>query len=240
MSRLLTGLIIAGFLTGCQVQNETTSLPAEPLTVQITPALEWLKPAMANCANQIPYLSLTVQSASQPDQSLDDANVLIRWSDSPAEEGQTFKLGEDRLVIIVHPANSLKEMDRSQLSAVYSGSVVDWLGLSEGSTGTIQPWTYPIGDDAEMLFAAKAIPYDEIIATTRIASDPQAMLDGISSDPLSIGMSPARWLNSSVKSIQISGYTSSDWTLPILAVTKEEPSGPVRDWLLCVQDNIQP
>lgn len=240
MSRFLTGLLLAGLLAGCQVEGNATLPPVIPLSVQITPSLGWLKPAMADCAEEIPSLSLTVQTSAQADQSLDDADILLRWSDSFLEEGQTFKLGEDHLVIIVNPNNALEEMDGSQLAAVFSGSLTDWSSVSEGAAGSIQPWVYPAVDDGQMLFSAKVLPLDEIIGTARIAPSPDVMLEAVNSDPQAVGLIPARWLNPSVKAIEISGYTNNDWTLPVLAVTKVEPSGPVRDWLLCVQEKVQP
>src|SRR5574340_402711 len=135
MSRLLISLLIVGLLAGCQVQGNATQPPVVPLSVQITNALGWVKPAMANCAEEIPSLSLTLQTINHADQSLDEADLLLRWSDSLPEEGQTFKLGEDRLVVIVNPDNSLEKMDGSQLAAVFSGALTDWSSLSGGAIG---------------------------------------------------------------------------------------------------------
>lgn len=231
---------MVGLLAGCQGQVETTPQPIVPVKVQITPALDWLRPSMAACAGENPDLSLTVQSANLTDQTLDTAGVLLRWTDTDTDQGKTFKLGEDRLAVIVHPDNLLEEIEISQLAAVFSGSTLDWTELQLGASGAIQPWVYPTGDDAQALFDKNVLPFDELIGTARIAPDPQTMLEAVGSDPLAVGLIPARWLNSSVKAIKITGDTEQEWTLPILAVTANEPAGPVRDWLLCVQDKIEP
>src|SRR5574340_1043323 len=240
MSRWVGGIIIAGLLAGCQGQVETTPQPIIPLEVQITPALDWLRPTMAACAVENPNLSLIVDSTNLADQTLETAGVLLRWTDADADQGKTFKLGEDRLAVIVHPENPLEEMYVSQLAAVFSGSTFDWSGLQQGASGAIQPWVYPSGDDAQSLFDNNVLPFDELIGTARIAPDPQTMLEAIGSDPLAIGMIPSRWLDSSVKAIKITGTAEQDWTLPILAVTADDPTEPVRDWLLCIQDKIEP
>ncbi len=240
MSRWVAGLLIAGLLAGCQGQPKTTPEPITPLDVQLTPALDWLRPAMAACAVENPALSLTVQSANLADQTLDTADVLLRWTDTDADQGKTFKLGEDRLTIIVNPENSLKEMDNSQLAAVYSGSLTDWSGLQESASGTIQPWIYPAGDDAQALFDKFVLPFADLTGASSIAPDPETMLTAVGSDPLAIGLIPSRWLNTSVKPIKVAGDSEASWTLPILAVTADEPAGAVRDWLLCVQDKIEP
>lgn len=233
-------MIIAGLLAGCQGQVSTTPQPIVPLEVQITPALDWLRPSMAACAVENPDLSLTVDSTNLADQTLETAGVLLRWTDADADQGKTFKLGEDRLAVIVHPDNPLEEIEISQLAAVYSGAILDWSGLQEGTSGAIQPWVYPSGDDAQSLFDNNVLPFDELIGTARIAPDPQTMLEAVGDDPLAIGMIPSRWLDPSVRAIKITGDSEQDWTLPILAVTADDPAGSVRDWLLCVQDKIKP
>lgn len=195
---------------------------------------------MAACAVENPDLSLTVDSTNLADQTLETAGVLLRWTDADADQGKTFKLGEDRLAVIVHPDNPLEEIEISQLAAVYSGAILDWSGLQEGTSGAIQPWVYPSGDDAQSLFDNNVLPFDELIGTARIAPDPQTMLEAVGDDPLAIGMIPSRWLDPSVRAIKITGDSEQDWTLPILAVTADDPAGSVRDWLLCVQDKIKP
>src|SRR5574340_12162 len=240
MSRWVGGIIIAGLLAGCQGQVETTPQPIIPLEVQITPALDWLRPTMAACAVENPDLSLTVDSTNLADQTLETADVLLRWTDTNADQGETFKLGEDRLAVIVNPDNPLQEIEISQLAAVYSGSILDWSGFQQGASGAIQPWVYPSGDDVQALFDKNVLPFDELIGTASLAPDPQTLLEAVGDDPLAIGLVPARWLDSTVKAIKITGTAEKDWTLPILAVTSDDPAGPVRDWLLCVQDKIKP
>lgn len=233
-------MILAGLLAGCRVQSSATPLPLVPLDVKITPTLDWLRPSMAACAVENPAISLTVQSADPADQSLDAATILLRWTDAGTENGQTFKLGEDHLAVIVNPDNPLVGMDLAKLTAVYSGAVVDWLELAENTSGVIQPWVYPAGDDTQTLFGNTVLPFDEITGTARIAPDPETMLASVNSDPLALGLVPARWLDGSVKEIEITDVSERDWTLPILATTAQKPEGPTRDWLLCVQDKIEP
>jgi hypothetical protein len=47
-------------------------------------------------------------------------------------------------------------------------------------------------------------------------------------------------LDSSVKVVSITGGLDENWSVPILGVTANMPSGPVRDWLLCVQNQMHP
>ncbi|MHB8931933.1 MAG: substrate-binding domain-containing protein [Bellilinea sp.] len=240
MSRFLFGLILIASLAGCQNQTATTLPTPTPLTVEITPALHWLKPMMAECAVEIPALALTVRSKAQTNQSLDDADILFQWSETASEQGYILKLGEELLAIVVHPENPVEEMDKAQLTAIYSGTITSWSELSDSGVGIIQPWVYPSSEDSQILFGSQVLANEEIVTTALLAPDPDTMLDAIREDPQAIGFIPARWLDSSAKSIPVIGYANSDLTAPILAVTGEEPGSLTREWLLCVQENMQP
>src|SRR5574340_132062 len=85
MSRWVGGIIIAGLLAGCQGQVETTPQPIIPLEVQITPALDWLRPTMAACAVENPDLSLTVDSTNLADQTLETADEHTSELQSPKD-----------------------------------------------------------------------------------------------------------------------------------------------------------
>lgn len=240
MSKVYFGFAVVLLLAGCRPQGMPTPGAPTPLTVQITSALGWLKPAMAGCAAQIPSLSLSVQTTPQADQSLDEADVLLRWSGILPEEGHTFELGQDHLVVIIHPENPVKGVTGEQLKALFTGEIVDWSELAQGAAGPIYPWVYPENDDSQLLFTEKAAALGNITGTARIAPHPEAMLSAVGQNPLAIGMTPARWLEPSVKTLTLNGYTKEGLTMPILAVSRDEPSGLVRDWLLCVQEATQP
>jgi len=240
MSRLLSGLILIALLAGCQNQTAVPMPTPAPLTVEITPALHWLKPMMAECAVEIPALALAVRSKAQTDQSLDSADILFQWSETASEEGYTLKLGEDRMAVIVHPENPVEEMNKAQFTAIYSGKIAGWSELSDSGGGNIQPWVYPSSEDSQILFGSQALADDEIVTSALLAPSPDATLEAVREDPQAIGFIPARWLDSSVKSFPIIGYANTDLTAPILAVTGDEPGGLTRDWLLCLQDKIQP
>lgn len=242
MSRLLSGLILIALLAGCQNQTAVPMPTPAPLTVEITPALHWLKPMMAECAVEIPALALalTVRSRAQTDQSLDGADILFQWSETASEEGYTLKLGEDRMAVVVHPENPLEEMNKAQLTAIYSGKIASWSELSDSGGGNIQPWVYPSSEDSQILFGSQVLADDEIVKTALLAPSSDAMLEAVREDPQAIGFIPVRWLDTSVKSLPIIGYANSDFSAPILAVTGDEPGGLTRDWLLCLQDKIQP
>lgn len=227
-------------LAGCQSPQVAPAPTAVPLAVEVTPALSWMRETMAECAVEIPQLSLTVQSTGRFEQSLQDADILFQWTETPAASGTPFVIGADRMIFIVHPENPLQEIDAEQLAAVYSGTVSAWDELTASPSGAIQIWVYPSDDDTQTLFAENVLAYAQITGSALIAPDPAAMLAAVAADPQAIGFIPARWLNQTVKAISVIGYANDDLEQPVLAILEAEPSGLPREWLLCVQANLQP
>lgn len=195
---------------------------------------------MAECAQQTQGLTLSVQSIAVTDQSLEDSDVLLRWSNLVPASAAPFEIGKDSLAVIVNLDNPANTLDMAQVKDFYTGQATDWFDAEGASLGAVQAWVYPAGDDAQSLLSATLLADSPITTTARIAPNPAAMLEAVAADPLAIGFVPARWLDSTVRQITMTGIASDQWTLPILAVTQSAPSGATRDWLLCVQDQIEP
>ncbi|MHB8112006.1 MAG: substrate-binding domain-containing protein [Bellilinea sp.] len=241
MSRVFILTLVAGLITGCTIQPSADPAPTPmAVRVEITSSLEWLRPDLAECAQQTPGLTLSVRFNEVEAQSLEDSDVLLRWSNLAPASVAPFEIGKDSLAVIVNPDNPVDTLDASQLKDFYTGQAAVWTDPEGTPLGSVQTWVYPAGEDTQILLTTTLLADSPIATTARIAPNPAAMLEAVAADPLAIGFLPARWLDSTVRQISITGYASDQWTLPILAVTQSEPSGIARDWLLCVQDQIEP
>ena len=241
MSRIFVLALVAGLITGCAIQPSADPAPT-PMTLRIgiTSSLEWLRPDLAECAQLTPGLTLSVRFNEVKAQSLEDSDVLLRWSNLAPASAAPFEIGKDSLAVIVNPDNPVDTLDAARLKDFYTGQATAWTDPEGTPLGSVQTWVYPAGEDTQILLTATLLADSPITTTARIAPNPAAMLEAVAADPLAIGFLPARWLDSTVRKISITGYASDQWTLPILAVTRPEPSGITRDWLLCVQGQIEP
>jgi len=241
MSRILLLAALIGLLTGCSPIPEVTPVATpQLLRIEISSGLDWLRPEMAECVQHTPGLSLSVMTTGVPEQSLNEADLLLRWSDQAVTDGFAFVLGEDSLAIIVHPDNSIEILDLSAIKDIYSGQMTAWPGASNSTVPVVQPWVFPTDDELQDFFETRLLADGRIVQTAKIAPTPAALLEAVAKDPQAIGFLPARWLDPSVKTIEILDFPLKDLNMPILAVTAVEPTGPMRDWLLCVQERINP
>jgi len=240
MSRFFSLVVLAGLLLGCSPQP-TIAPPPTPVTlrVQVTPAMSWLRPVMAECAGQTSNLTLTVEETMASAQSLDDADVLTRWSSSNIANGYAMKIGQDSLSVIVNGQNSTPGLDIHTIRSIYAGEQVSPPPSDIAGTGLYQPWVYLNDDDAQTIASFTFLKDISLDQAAKIAPNAQGMVEAVGQNPSAIGFVPSRWLDSQVKAIELSGVSTDELTVPVLAITRDRPEGAIRDWLLCLQDGIQ-
>jgi DNA-binding transcriptional LysR family regulator len=241
MRKIAALIVMAGFLAACGPQPAPDEVPpAPPLRIEISADLEWMRPALAQCSEATPGVSLIVDTIPLRDQSLQDADVLFRWSVDKSSDGESFEIGEDRLAVIINNGSPAIHIDSDTLSKVFAGQITDWSAVVGAATGDIQPWIYPAEMDAQVLATQLFFEGVQLDKQVRIAPDPAAMIQAVAQDSRAIGYVPAAWLDSSVKEIEVRGLEDQFKIIPILAVTPSEPVGAARDWLLCLQDKLKP
>lgn len=232
-------LIALGILTGgCGPSITPSAFPTpQNITIQVTPTLRPLKPEFSACAMAQKTTALILIESPTSSMGIEMGELAIRWGIDTGTGGFAAVLGYEELVVVVHPQNPLQQISLADLQAVYSGSLINWPEAE--LAGTIQPWGYPRGEDIQAAFINAVqpgtLPRRNV---TSMAPDPQAMLEAVAASPSSIGFVPRRWLTSQVKEINIQGLNQSSLRIPILALTKAEPAGQIKDWLICVQERI--
>lgn len=174
-------------------------------------------------------MTLRVKSIPLADQSVGDGNVLLRMTAEIPADGYTIELAKDNLVVVVNLDNPITAIEIDQLRDIYAGTDKD----------TLHPWIYPQGDDIQQLADKTVLSKVIVDPRVQIAPNPAALLEALEKDPAAIGYVPKRWLSDGVKPIELTGFSSDDLTVPILAVNKIAPTGALREWLLCVQDEIK-
>ena len=221
------------FVSGSQpVTTGASSDNAAPetLTVEYTPSLSWLKPALDQCATQWSVDLLTYEA---PADVLDfSKGVALRWGAPLSVAGTASQLNTDALTIIVNPQNNVQSLSLADLQAIFAGTTADW---NNDASTPIQVWVYSGTDDVETVFRSVVQPA-RLSIQAHLAPDPDAMRQAVAADSNAIGFLPSHWLDSSVKAVKIDGLSSA--IQPILALTSSTPKGTTRSWLLCLQSAI--
>jgi undecaprenyl-diphosphatase len=212
------------------VNTTSTTTSATVLTVEYTPSLSWLRPALNQCATQWNVELLTYEA---PADVLDFSKGLaLRWGAPLSVAGAASQINTDNLAIIVNPKNNIKSLSLADLQAIFQGTTANW---NNDASTPIQVWIYSGTDDVETVFRSLVQP-SRISIQAHLAPDPEAMRQAVAADPNAVGFLPAHWLDSSIKAVTIDGLSST--AQPILALTSSTPKGITRSWLLCLQSAI--
>ena len=214
-------LVLILLLAACQPLPATDiRTPVEPLKIAVPDSLSWMGPDFASCAAEVGVAVQIVDEAVTSDE-------LIRLRlGTPDTIGYTAVLGQDHLAVIVHPDNPEQELSLETLKEFFSGQLKNWPDQSE-----TQIWSLPLSSDVTAALLAAGVN----TSNTGLAPTARAMLDAVAHNSKAIGFIPARWVDASVRVIQVKGL---DVSLPILATSKIEPQGSARSWLVCLQGKI--
>lgn len=226
-------LLLTFLLSACQPALSPTPLPTpEVLEVQLTAALLPLGERLQGCALDLPNTGLVLLETPTGALDLEQSGLALRWGTGSPEIEYAAAIGEEELVVVAHPNNPLQQITLEDLRAAYQGALREWPETQE----EIEIWAYPSGEDVQEIFDSAIFAGNPPASgNTWLAPDPRAMLTAVAGSPAALGFLPRRWLDDSVKVLSISGVQPADLRQPILALSKSEPTGPKRAWLICLQ-----
>ena len=228
------------FLSACATAlTPTPALPTEWLRVQISPALSVFDTAYNACTPQ--GIGLAIQQAEGTAFTAEQADLTLSWGFPPDTAGYAAELIQEELVLVVNPKNPVQSLAISSLQVVYTGDLPgwDWDFLGQSAV-PLTAYLYPENSDLQIvlgpsLFTKGQSPAREVV----VAPGPAELRTAVAADPGGVGFLPRRWVDASVKVVPVDGLPEDEWTRPILAISRFEPQGAAREWLLCVQDGMQ-
>ena len=237
-SRVAWLFVLLVLLTGCAAPASTPQPTLQVWRVQRTPSLGWIDETINLCIKEQPQAGIFLDEVSTAEIDPQQADLTLTWGTVAEGDMPVFQLGSDSLALITHPDNSIQSLSGSQLKNITSGSWTTWDEADITLSGEITWWVLPPEDETRLLLE-KALDSDlQANPFAWLAPDPAAVLQSVADDPLAIGAIPSRWVNASVKSIAVEGISMDTLTLPILAVTRQQPDSGLTAFLGCLQKNI--
>lgn len=246
--RLFFGLLLLVLVSACQQAGTSALSPTGTIRVEISTSLRYLSPAIQACNLTDSEFQIILEETPASGMGKTGADVSLRLGDKGiAETLLVYRLGSDRLVLAAHKDNPIKELNVDQASLLIRGGMKHWRDIinqfcSECAAPetfldrSLVSWKYPPAEDIAM--EINRIPsIDQSVAINRIhvAPNPSALAAALAYDPGAIGWLPARWLNSNLKEITLTGSNPLDYVIPVVALTPVEPSAAVSTWLECLQ-----
>ena len=176
---------------------------------------------LQSCALQTPEMALTILETSLTNPEFEGADLTI-WLGEPPEgiRGYAAALGSDEIIIVAGSSVGLNQIDAAGLAERY-----------QSGDDLYHLWTYAEGSDLREIFEREILQGAATNPEVRLAPHPQAMLAAIAADPLAIGYLPKAWINGEVKTLPLDVPIE----VPIIGITSAEPSGAIKNFLVCLQ-----
>ena len=247
MRRVLWFFLGLSFLTGlmgCEGESpisQDTPAP-EIVGLQVTPAVEHWLPIVAECAGGIPNFGVYTQVLPQSDLSLAESDLILRLGERLESDPFVAIMGVEEIVIIAGEDVPVSSLSLDNLRAIYTGKLTLWGEVVDVANGgsvigqPIHPLSYPEGHEVEIQFR-RAYLADELMQV-----NPQEFLtvpfleDLLVRYPYAISYLLRSQVPEDVRVIEI----VSDETIAnqqyVLAVTDQEPTGGLKQLLLCLQN----
>jgi DNA-binding transcriptional LysR family regulator len=228
-------ILLLGLLAACQPKLPESPLPPPDIwKVKISNSLSWLEPAINTCTLAQPGKGAIIIIEGE------DliADIILQWNTEIPAGGSIAEIGWDELSIVVHPDNPLQTLSIEELQSIFSGKIRSWEEVNQPRqvSGEIEAWVNPPEDEITKGFIDIFSFQPSRNPQNHVAPSASTLRQAISSNPLAIGYLPAHWLDNSVRSIPVQGIPSENLRRPILGLFPQEPMGPTRIWLTCLQD----
>ena len=241
-SPLAAALILAllALLAACADLPTPQPLPpTQWLRVQVSPSLALSDDLLSACTPA--GAGLALQGVTGAAFAADQVDLTLRWGAPPDSSGYSAQIGEDELVPVVHPSNSVQALTFSALQTTFAGGLPGWDWDFLGQTAQpLSVYAYPASSDIQAILASQLLPSGQPLPReVVVAPGPAQVREAVAADPGALGFLPRRWVDASVKAITVTGLPAGAWTKPILALSAVEPQGIARAWLLCVQQGIK-
>jgi hypothetical protein len=245
-SRLLFLLpvTLALLLGACSANGNAPAAetPLEVITLQTTPSLAFKLPEVAECANGLPGVGVYTKLLPISDLDPTGADVTIRLGNPLDTDPFVTVLGTENLVVIAGPDVSVNQLSLESVQAIFTGDVTDWRNIPEASEmglTDIAPITllsYHRGNDLRSHFAEIYLKSAQLSDVARGFSTSDTLTALLEENPAAITYALASQVPPTARILPIRGEEDFSSDIFVIAITPNEPLGPIRSLLLCLQD----
>lgn len=196
------------------------SVAPQVLSVYTTAAAQpWLVD-LYDCAGSAAVLLLV------PDPQ--EAEISLRLGEPMLLATPAYEITQEEIVVVVNQGNPITNLRRAQVFGLFTGQIRNWQEIG-GGDAMVQVWVYGVGEDIQQIFNSSVLGGTSVFSLARLATSPLEMTSGIADDMHAVGLLPKTLVDETIKSV----YSIA--SIPVLAVTRSQPEGVVKDLLACLQ-----
>ncbi len=207
MKKLFLLFLLSSLISSCA---PATQIPQkEMITVYATSATQpWLNELYACGESASVILNVT---ADEPD-------IYLRVGEPKNIISPMYQIDEEEILIVANRESVIQNLTLVEAQDLFA----------QGNAST-KVWVYASGADVQIVFDQLVMKGRSVTSFAGLATSPQQMLDLINAEKDAVGILPKHWMAGNVREVFSAG------TVPVLAITKEEPQGAVKELISCLQ-----
>lgn len=202
---LLSFILLVSCSTG------TPTATPQPATVYSTSAAQPWLPELYACAGTSSVISRV------DDPSV--ADIVLRVGEPPYLASPAFQIDVEEILIVTHRQSPIQNLNLEGARVLFAGQ----------GDPSVQVWVYASGEDVQEVFDQVVMAGERVSPSARIAVTPQQMSDTLVNERNAVGILPRHWKAGDARDVLLVG------TVPVLAITKSEPHGVIKELIGCLQ-----
>lgn len=156
------------------------------------------------------------------------ADIIVRLGEPEQLTTPAFQISTEEILIIVHPQSNVTSLTGEQVRSLFLGQISNWTEVG-GADLPVNVWAFSNDEDMQEIFDKIVMNGQPVTSLARLATSADGMLKGVKENPGSIGLLTRHLLSGDVKEVYSVG------SVPVLAITKSEPLGGVKELIDCLQ-----
>lgn len=215
----------------------------ETITLQITPSLEhWLQD-VADCARGLSDFAILTQIKPPSELDINEVDLILRLGEQQDHDPFVAVMGKESMVILIGEAVPLTSLSLDSLQRIYSGELTTWTAVPELSSQGLNPnlliqvLSYPDNHELRDLYRQAYLENGPVTSDALVFSTAAFLASLLETNPYAISYTLESLAPTSSQILPITEFAPARNHVHVLAITTQEPSGRLRQLLLCLQQN---
>jgi hypothetical protein len=202
------------FLTSFLLFSCSTPPPSvtpQVVSVYSTSAAELWLPALYDCAGISTVISRMDDSSR--------ADIVLRVGEPQVLASYAYQVDSEDVLVVTHRQSPVQNLTLESVRALFAGQ----------GDPSVQVWVYAPEEDIQEVFDQAVMAGSRITSSARLAATPQQMSDVLVNQANTVGILPRHWKAGDDREV----FRVA--TAPVLALTKSEPQGQLKELIACLQ-----
>jgi len=198
-------------LTLFSCSSSTPLATPQLVTVYSTSAAQPWLPPLYECAGPSTVISRVDDSSI--------ADIILRVGEPEFLAAPAYQIDTEEILIVTHRQSPVQNLTLEEARALFAGQ----------GDSSVKVWVYASEEDVQVVFDQFVMEGRSVRPAARLAVNPQQMSDILVKEVNTVGILPRHWKVGDVRDVYLVA------TVPVLAITQNEPEGVIKELLACLQ-----